>query len=77
LRTVQAFPSSTNFILSRVSDPDTLHKLFISKSIGVRNFSHVPELGGCLRITIGNPAATSCVYECLKAYDELKMEEEA
>ena len=76
LRSVQVFPSATNFLLVKVTDPDALHKLFISKSIGVRNFSHVPELKGCLRITIGNSAETMCVYDCLKDYDELKAGEE-
>jgi histidinol-phosphate aminotransferase len=73
LQSVQAFPSQTNFLLVKVAEPDTLHKLFTSKGIGVRNFSHVPELKGCLRITIGNPTETDSVYGCLKAYDELKM----
>jgi len=76
LRSVQVFPSATNFLLVKVTDPDVLHELFISKSIGVRNFSHVPELKGCLRITIGNPVETMCVYDCLKDYDELKAGEE-
>ena len=76
LRAVQVFPSATNFLLVKVTDPNMLHELFISKSIGVRNFSHVPELKGCLRITIGNPAETMCVYDCLKDYDELKAGEE-
>jgi len=76
LRAVQVFPSATNFLMVKVEDPDRLHRIFIDKSIGVRNFSHVPELKGCLRITVGNPTDNTSVYECIKAYDESQPREE-
>ena len=76
LRAVQVFPSATNFLLVKVEDPDALHRMFIAKRVGVRNFSHVPELQGCLRITIGNPADTRIVYECIKTYNDSQMGEE-
>jgi histidinol-phosphate aminotransferase len=70
LRGVQVFPSATNFLLVKVADPDALHQIFISQGAGVRNFSHIPELKGCLRITTGSPAEARLTYDCIKTYDE-------
>ena len=69
LNTVQVFPSATNFILVKVNEPAELYKLFADKGIGVRNFSYVSELKGCLRITIGTSVETLLAYECMKEYD--------
>lgn len=76
LRTVQVFPSATNFLLVKVKDPDALHRMFIERGIGVRNFSYVPELKGCLRITVGNPVDTRVACDCIKAYDDSQPREE-
>jgi histidinol-phosphate aminotransferase len=75
LKGVQVFPSATNFLLIKVEDPDTLHRIFIDKSIGVRNFSHTAELTGCLRVTIGNPLETGQVFACLQEYSKSRARE--
>jgi histidinol-phosphate aminotransferase len=52
---VHVFPSDANFLLVRCRDASAF--LEAGKSVGllVRDFSGAPRLGGCLRISVGNP----------------------
>ncbi len=69
LEMIEVFPSVANFLLIRVTQPAALHKIFAERGVGVRNFSYVPELAGCLRITVGSPADNSQTMQCLRIYN--------
>ena len=69
LKTMEVFPSATNFLLIRVAEPVALHKIFTELGVGIRNFSYVPELAGCLRITVGSPEDNSQTMKCLRIYN--------
>ena len=72
---VQVFSSATNFLLLKAEDSDALHRIFMDKGIGVRNFSHTAELRGCLRITIGAPDEIEQVLACVQEYSESRTRE--
>ncbi len=71
------YPSSTNFLLVKVTEPDVLHEIFINQGIGVRNFSRTPGLGGCLRITVGTAAENELIFSCMKRYGDKLTQQEA
>jgi histidinol-phosphate aminotransferase len=68
LRGVEVIPSATNFLLVRVQKPNDLYDWLAGNGVGVRNLSHVPELLGCLRITIGNPVESVLVCQYIQHY---------
>ena len=49
------YPSDSNFILVKVTDPEGLYAKLLQNGIIVRNRSQVKGCEGCLRITIGAP----------------------
>lgn len=51
----QVYPSDANFLLIEVDDASKRYRQLIEKHIVVRNRSHEPLCGNCLRITIGTP----------------------
>lgn len=67
---VEVFPSATNFLLVRVQEPGLLYKWLAMHGFGVRNVSSVPELQGCLRITIGNPRENQRVSDYMQQFSE-------
>lgn len=73
---VKVFPSATNFLLVRVEEPGSLQEIFIQHGVGVRNFSHVAELGGSFRITLGTASDSEKVYQCLRIYNEQQQRKE-
>ena len=75
-RHIRVFPSETNFLLVKVTDPATLHGVFAEQGIGVRNLSHTPELAGCLRITLGSSREMAQVQKCLRSYEAMQTEKE-
>jgi histidinol-phosphate aminotransferase len=57
VRTVEVYPSVTNFVLFRVRDGDTAgaHARFLSQNVLIRDISNWPGCAGCLRVSIGTP----------------------
>ncbi|MCF6412994.1 histidinol-phosphate transaminase [Collinsella tanakaei] len=65
---VQAWPSQGNFLLVRVDEASAIRRrLRDEHSILVRDFSAVPGLEGCLRITVGTPEENDEVLAALEA----------
>jgi histidinol-phosphate aminotransferase len=54
---VQVWPSGANFILFRplAADGGAVWQALLDRSVLVRNFSTMPRLEGCLRVTVGTP----------------------
>lgn len=65
---VQVWPSGANFILFRPLGMDgaSVWKGLVERSVLVRNFSSMPRLGGCLRVTVGTPAEDDAFLTALK-----------
>ena len=61
----EVFPSDANFLLVRVGDADRLYKALVDRGIIVRNRNRVLKCQGCLRITIGLPAANDLLLHAL------------
>jgi len=64
---VQVWPSGANFVLFRptAADGGQVWQELVDRSILVRNFSTVPHLEGCLRVTIGTPAEDDAFLDAL------------
>lgn len=54
---VEVWPSGANFVLfrPRAADGDAVWRALLERSVLVRNFSSMPRLEGCLRVTVGTP----------------------
>ena len=63
------FPSSTNFLLARVSHPLKLYQYLTDRGIIVRNRSKVVLCEGSLRFTIGTEAENQALIEALKQFE--------
>lgn len=61
---VEAYPSSANFILFRTSVDGLFHRL-LERGVLVRDFSSLPRLDGCLRVTIGTDEENDAFLEAL------------
>jgi histidinol-phosphate aminotransferase len=64
---VRMWPSGANFVLFR---PDTIDggevwQRLLDRSILVRNFSSMPRLEGCLRVTVGTPTEDDAFLDAL------------
>lgn len=57
---VKVFPSVTNFLLVRFTDPDAVYKCLLDQGISVR------AAGDCIRITIGLPRENSALLGALR-----------
>lgn len=55
IKGLSILPSSTNFFLMRVRNPDNVYKKLLEAGIVIRRQDHLPMLEGCLRISIGTP----------------------
>jgi histidinol-phosphate aminotransferase len=64
---VQVWPSGANFVLFRptAADGGQVWQELVDRSILVRNFSTVPHLEGCLRVTIGTQAEDDAFLDAL------------
>lgn len=62
------FPSGANFVLVRVDEDDghALWQRLVDRGVLVRDFSHVPRLENCLRITVGTPAEDDALLEAMR-----------
>jgi histidinol-phosphate aminotransferase len=53
---VTVWPSAANFLLFRVADAAAVHAGLLDGGVLVRRQDHLPDLAGCLRVSIGLPA---------------------
>lgn len=49
------FPSDSNFLCVRFFNAQKIYEILLQEGIVVRNFSTIPQLKNCLRISIGTP----------------------
>lgn len=65
---VEAYPSSANFILFRVPEPQGVFQGLKERGVLIKNLddSH-PMLAGCLRVTVGTPEENERFLRALKA----------
>jgi histidinol-phosphate aminotransferase len=65
---VQVWPSGANFVLFRPEQRDggEVWQALLDRSILVRNFSTVPRLEGCLRVTVGTPDEDDAFLDALR-----------
>lgn len=61
----QVYPSSSNFVLVKVDNPDALYNTLIEAKIIVRNRNKVTGCAGCLRITVGTPEQNNALLSIL------------
>jgi len=66
-RTVEVYPSVTNFILFRMKDRDAAaaHARFLSRGVLIRDVSTWPSCEGCLRVSIGTAAENDRFIEAI------------
>ncbi|QQS59759.1 histidinol-phosphate transaminase [Candidatus Peregrinibacteria bacterium] len=65
---LKIFPSDSNSLLIQFSDSEGVFQYLLSVGIVVRNFSHVPRLNGCLRISIGSPEENTLLLKTLSVF---------
>lgn len=65
----EVFPSSANFLLVRVVDPDGLCTYLKNHQIIIRNRSTVRGCYGCVRITIGSPDENAELLKALRQWE--------
>lgn len=62
---ITVYPSQTNFLLIKSEQAAVLAARLSARGIGIRDFSKVPGLLGCIRITVGTPAENDAVLEAV------------
>lgn len=62
---VTTWPSDANFVLFRVPGAADVFAALLDRGVLVRDFSTVPRLEDCLRVTIGTPAENNEFLEAL------------
>ncbi len=62
---LEVYPSEGNFLLARFADAGDALERCLAAGILVRDFSRVPRLEGCLRITVGSPGENTRLLEAL------------
>lgn len=60
------YPSDTNFLLVKFMQAAKVAAALAEQGVGVRDFSSVPGLLDCLRITAGTPAENDTVLEIIR-----------
>lgn len=74
----KVFPSDANFLLVRFGDAVRVFDHLKQHGIIVRDRSHQPLCGGCLRITVGSKSENERLLELLQQLDKtVKSEKEA
>jgi histidinol-phosphate aminotransferase len=63
---IEVFPSATNFLLVKVTEPRRAFEYLQAKGVIVRDRSKEKNCAGCLRITIGTPAENDTMLEGLR-----------
>jgi histidinol-phosphate aminotransferase len=62
---VEVFDSAANFLLFRTGVADLFDRL-LARGVLVRDFSRVPRLEGCLRVTVGTPEEDDAFLAALR-----------
>lgn len=62
---VEVFDSAANFLLFRTAVHDLFDRL-LARGVLVRDFSRLPRLAGCLRVTVGTPQENDAFLAALK-----------
>lgn len=63
---VKTYPSRANFVLFEVDDPDEVWRGLLERDVLIRNYSGVPGLERCLRVTAGLPEETDAFVTAIK-----------
>jgi histidinol-phosphate aminotransferase len=63
---VEVFDSAANFLLFRSGVADLFDRL-LARGVLVRDFSRLPRLEGCLRVTVGTPEEDDAFVDALRA----------
>jgi histidinol-phosphate aminotransferase len=63
---LKTYPSSANFLLFEVDEPDEIWQGLLERDVLVRNYSGVPGLERCLRVTAGLPEETDAFVAAIK-----------
>ena len=64
---LEIYPSETNFLLVKVTQPKKIHTELMEKGVIVRDRSNVIACEGCLRISIGTKEENDTLLNLLKA----------
>lgn len=59
------WPSAGNFLLFRVADAAAVFTALLDEGILIRNFSTLPRLEGCLRVSVGTPEENTVFLNAL------------
>lgn len=65
---IKLFPSDSNFILARTSEPKKIYAYLVTKGIIVRDRSNVALCEGCLRITVGTKEENQKLIDVLNQF---------
>lgn len=63
---LRVFPSSANFVLFEVDEPDRVWQALLDRGVLVRNYSGAAGLERCLRVTAGLPEETDAFVAAMK-----------
>ena len=63
---VKTYPSSANFVLFEVDDPQEVWAGLLDREVLVRTYAGVPQLERCLRVTAGLPEETDAFVAAIK-----------
>lgn len=63
---IKTYPSSANFVLFEVDDPHAVWRGLLEREVLVRDYSGVPGLERCLRVTAGLPEETDAFVAAMK-----------
>lgn len=63
---VKTYPSSANFVLFEVDDPEEVWTGLLERDVLVRTYAGVPQLERCLRVTAGLPEETDAFVKAIK-----------
>jgi histidinol-phosphate aminotransferase len=63
---LRAWPSSANFVLFEVDEPERVFNGLLEREVLVRRYGSVPQLERCLRVTAGLPEETDAFLAALE-----------
>jgi len=63
---LEIYPSETNFLLVKVTEPKKIHTELMAQGVIVRDRSSVIACEGCLRISVGTKEENDTLLNCLK-----------
>ena len=64
---VEVFPSVTNFVLFRVSDPAAVHGALLDADVVIRRQDHLQGAEGCLRVSLGTASENDAFLVAVSA----------